>query len=336
MEWREDDLEGLAKETGASPVDVSHALDVLRANGLTNFANADKLLRGTIRAMLDFAGAPQSASSPTPPTSHGRRWMVSDEGPADWKMHCLSVLNDYRPAQRRIIGLFGLPDPLGDVFKIAPLIRSMEAIQNRTGAYTTLYFPTDECPGFGVHWETCHVWEGFDRRTISEDAPAPPSAPLFQLATEANMMSDETGLEPHRAVEFLLSDTVTSLPWIRAWVEPHDALGVEAVTIKVGTTAARPNEIAAVYAALVAPRPNLLDDDRVWGDIYIRARTSERVASMVAFVDAWKRQQKTDRVPWKTLMALFNEAHPEHAPFTNPNSMKTQYHSSSHKEARHG
>lgn len=300
------DVKALARASGAGEEDARRIVELMKTFRLGGVLTSPGSTAAVIRVADEYArGLGETSTRKVEP-------------PASWRLFSQQVLDRYRPTQRLMLGLFGLgaDGPLAEPDEIAPLLDSYAETQDTQGATMFLEFPA-----------------GFRRTVFSGNSRH--SAPLYALAENVSAICNAEGFRAPDVVEFLLADQEIVLPWIDVRLAPRAVEGRSAVHITVGSESARPEEVADAYSsALVsfdAVFLKALAADTESGLVpYTRSRVTNRIATMVTFVNAWKRDQglkAESQMPsgkWPEVAAAFSAAHPEHEPF-KPATMTSQY-----------
>lgn len=346
------DYAAIAKGLRVSEAEVRHMHDILTARGMGT-AKDPRIVARLMGAMLEYSreGQQGSAASPGFP-----------QPPSDWIVYSSEVMDAYRDEQRMVLGLFGMERPLGSDSEIEPLIRDFERAHNQlVGTPADLVFPSGET---GTSY--AEAWSGVSESEFRDDDlwrhPSLASAmfqPLFSLARISARISDAEGITQEQAVSFLLANTPVTLPWINVSVRGASRGNRKRVTIALGSTEVRPDEVAAAYRLGLSQHvERMADVEGALGSellsslrqhaadaqehsaekdasTYSRSRITARVAAMVTFVDAWRREHHVDgempRGGWALVSAEFEERYRgEHKPFA-PNNMKAQYRDAKYK-----
>jgi hypothetical protein len=253
--------------------------------------------------------------------------------PADWRIHSREVMRVYQWEQTEMLAVFGLDKPVHWT-QIAPLLEGMCERQDRKGDHVWLDYPAFANMPVGDGRDrvirSIPVWPGYTRDefnkalwsapTVEEDNPDSdldltgllPDQPLDRLARTSKRIAESTGILQSEAVAFLLAGEDVVLPWIRVEVAYRGFAGATQVTLTIGTTEVRPDEVRAEYerARLADPLPDYRDafdsDTADWlrglfrSDIpvptYVRRPIPEKTAAMLAFVDRYKTDEGLQRM----------------------------------------
>lgn len=339
MEYPGIDTAQLAKKIRVSPAEVEHMLDALRGAGVVVNDKIEPYLTHLLTAMVRYSrGMPEAGSTEA----------RAIDAPPDWKMYSHNVFEQYRREQRRILGLFGLASALDyDEEDNAPVC---ELLQRADRAQTPVGHALDLCY-YGDDGGYIEAWGG-----VNDDAP------LYQLAELSARMAAAEGISQEDAVDFILTDHEIVLPWIDARIDRSSLGDRMRVVLSIATTDIHPDEVRDAYARVIqVDLPKLKDRLRTGpqtGDskldalarklgaeiedaqarlmpelktmpTYTRSRTTARMAAMVLFVDAWKRERQIlGPMPsgeWPKVSAAFNESFRDtHKPFEASN-MRKQY-----------
>ena len=292
----------------------------------------------TVVAMVRFRGDEEPPDPIARPAS-------SADGPPDWRLYSRRIMDTYRPGQAAVLGALQTAT-LPSVQVIAPYVEALGAAQSKVGVWSYLWYPVGD--GSMAHQLTVFSgiespwgsdWKG--ARVIDLSLPV---SPLFRLAEEARRIARGTGLWEADAVAFLLADVDVTLPWIQCAPVYHGGGRGLTVEIHVGSTTARPAEVAAAYEVFLArhdrtirgmeiagkrtahwPRPNHATP-------YVRGRITGKTDEIVRFVNSYRRERNiTGSMPggeWAKVCTAFNEHwhrdHPDDAPI-KANSIRVMY-----------
>ena len=241
------------------------------------------------------------------------------EPPADWRIHSREVMRTFKRDQAQMLPVFGLDRPIRRS-EIAPLIQAMQKREEvRGGPHVWLNYPevahVGGAAGVQERIQRASVWPGYtddevleallleDERTGAVNMPPP--QPLYRLALTADDIADMTGISQSEAVAFLLADDDVMLPWIRAQGRYRQWTGAIEITLTIGTTEVRPEEVRAAYERVrsdpfggpeepgrrpLVPLEQMVKTGLVESGppTYVRRPVPEKTAAMLAFVDKYK------------------------------------------------
>lgn len=304
-----DTNERIARLAAASPHDVENALAVWESITKRPRPQDDRSCAALVRFALAYAD-----SIATPPDQAVQR----TQGPADWRLHSLAVLDAHRGVQRRVLGLFGLDSPVASWEEAHTFLRGVMRAAPKSGDARSLHL--EDKNGLVVEYL---VYDGIEDGTaVSPEVPLPP---LFELAGESMRLARTLGAPQERVVAWLLAGVTFDLPWISGYLTKSGVLGTTSAVVHVTSTEALPEEVAEAYDRLRAHQVWVLEDGPV-SHQYKRTRTTDRISAMAALVDAHKATTARERVEsWEALREAFNVKHPEHKPFANAETMRVQY-----------
>ena len=242
------------------------------------------------------------------------------EPPAHWRLHSREVMAQFKRYQPYMLAMFGREKPF-PLSLIAPAVEYFAVHQRPVGEPEWLHYPVVANSGGGdggIRPQMTVVFPGYtrveelnqeeamnDRESVTVfDAPSlPPAQPLYRLAGRARDIADKTGISQSEAVGFLLADTDVVLPWIRAQICSLAWTGATGVTLTIGTTEVRPDEVRAAYEQVRAdpssgfkePEPWLIEEVTPF-PTYVRRPIPEKTAAMLAFVDKYKADEGLQRM----------------------------------------
>lgn len=251
------------------------------------------------------------------------------EPPADWRIHSREVMQTFKRDQAQMLPVFGLSRPIHRS-EIAPLIQAMQKREEVRGSPPTwLNYPevthVGGAAGVQERIQLASVWPGYTDDEVFEAllhenertsaVNMPPPQPLYRLALTADDVADMTGISQSEAVAFLLADEDVMLPWIRARRRYRQWTGAIEITLTIGTTEVRPEEVRAAYERVrsdllggpeeperrpLVPLEQMVKTGLVESDppTYTRRPVPDKTAAMLAFVDKYK----ADR-PWQRMTA---------------------------------
>jgi len=220
--------------------------------------------------------------------------------PADWRIHSREVMAQFRKHQAVVLALLELeaPAPLSSV---ESRLWGMWNSQMCVGEALDLPLPPHQwyegAPRSST-WRRVPVFQGRVANDDEEDAYLPVQ-PLYRLAQMAAHIAYRTGITPQEAVAFLVADEDVILPWIRATVDERPLTGTDGVTLVIGTTEVRPEEVRAAYEQVRADRDKaskvpegmLIAVINPFEPAYSRRPIPEKTAALIAFVDKYMRDR---------------------------------------------